>query len=65
VTRRPGRGLSKDDLESPVGAAYAIGRMVTASEVAALVAWLASPVSAAVTGEVIACGGGVKGPIYY
>jgi enoyl-[acyl-carrier-protein] reductase (NADH) len=39
--------------------------MVTADEVAALVTWLASPLSVAVTGDVIACGGGVKGPIYY
>lgn len=39
--------------------------MVTAGEVAALVTWLASPPSIAVTGDVIAYGGGVKGPIYY
>jgi hypothetical protein len=26
---------------------------------------LASPLSVAVTGDVIACGGGVKGPIFY
>jgi hypothetical protein len=53
------------DLEARVGAGYAIGRMVTAAEVAPLVTWLASPLSVAVTGDVIACGGGVKGPIFY
>jgi NAD(P)-dependent dehydrogenase (short-subunit alcohol dehydrogenase family) len=59
------QGISIDQLESRIGAAYAIGRMVTADEVAAVVTWLASPHSVAVTGDVIACGGGVKGPIYY
>jgi NAD(P)-dependent dehydrogenase (short-subunit alcohol dehydrogenase family) len=58
-------GITVADLEARVGATYAIGRMVTAAEVAALVTWLASPLSVAVTGDVIACGGGVKGPIFY
>jgi NAD(P)-dependent dehydrogenase (short-subunit alcohol dehydrogenase family) len=59
------QGVSVADLEARIGAGYAIGRMVTAAEVAALVTWLASPLSVAVTGDVIACGGGVVGPIYY
>jgi NAD(P)-dependent dehydrogenase (short-subunit alcohol dehydrogenase family) len=59
------QGTSVEELESRIGAGYAIGRMVTADEVAAVVTWLASPVSIAITGDVIACGGGVKGPIYY
>ena len=59
------QGITVEELESRLGAGYAIGRMVTAGEVAALVTWLASPLSVAVTGDVIACGGGVKGPIYY
>ncbi len=59
------QGVTIEELEARLGAGYAIGRMVTAAEVAALVTWLASPLSIAVTGDVIACGGGVKGPIYY
>ncbi len=59
------QGISVADLEARIGAGYAIGRMVTADEVATLVTWLASPLSVAVTGDVIACGGGVKGPIFY
>lgn len=59
------QGVTLDELEARLGTGYAIGRMVTADEVAALVTWLASPVSVAVTGDVIACGGGLKGPIYY
>jgi NAD(P)-dependent dehydrogenase (short-subunit alcohol dehydrogenase family) len=42
-----------------------IGRVVDADEVAYLVAFLASPKSAAVTGDAIACGGGTRGPIHY
>lgn len=59
------QGVTIEEVEARVGAGYAIGRMVTAEEVAALVTWLASPLSVAVTGDVIACGGGVKGAIYY
>jgi len=59
------QGTTVEELESRIGAGYAIGRMVTADEVAAVVAFLASPVSVAITGDVIACGGGVRGPIYY
>jgi NAD(P)-dependent dehydrogenase (short-subunit alcohol dehydrogenase family) len=42
-----------------------IGRIVDASEVAWVVAFLASPKSVAINGEVIGCGGGTPGPIYY
>lgn len=42
-----------------------IGRVVEAEEVAALVAFLASPRSVAITGDAIACGGGVGGTIHY
>jgi NAD(P)-dependent dehydrogenase (short-subunit alcohol dehydrogenase family) len=59
------QGISVEEIEARIGDRYAIGRMVTADEVAAVVMWLASPLSVAVTGDVIACGGGVKGPIYY
>jgi len=42
-----------------------IGRVVHASEVAWLVTVLASPLSGALNGESIHCGGGVRGPISY
>jgi NAD(P)-dependent dehydrogenase (short-subunit alcohol dehydrogenase family) len=42
-----------------------IGRIVGAEEVADVVAFLASPRSAAITGDAIACGGGTRGAIYY
>ena len=42
-----------------------IGRVVTADEAAAVVAFLASPVAAAITGESLAVSGGTPGPIHY
>ncbi|MEC5397381.1 SDR family NAD(P)-dependent oxidoreductase [Uliginosibacterium sp. H1] len=42
-----------------------IGRIVTAEEIAALVAFLASPLSAAINGDAIPAGGGTPGSIYY
>ncbi|MGE0796218.1 MAG: SDR family NAD(P)-dependent oxidoreductase [Acidimicrobiia bacterium] len=42
-----------------------IGRMVDADEVAAVVTFLASPRSASITGDAIACGGGARGAIHY
>ncbi|MBL7502648.1 SDR family oxidoreductase [Frankia sp. CNm7] len=54
-----------DEQYAALGGRVAIGRVVTADEVAAVVAFLASPVAAAVTGESIAAGGGTPGPIHY
>ena len=42
-----------------------IGRIVEADEIAAIVAFLASPKSAAITGDGIAAGGGTPRAIYY
>jgi NAD(P)-dependent dehydrogenase (short-subunit alcohol dehydrogenase family) len=42
-----------------------VGRMIDASEVAYVVAFLASPKSVAIDGDAIAAGGGVPGVIYY
>ncbi|MDQ2727591.1 MAG: SDR family oxidoreductase [Actinomycetota bacterium] len=58
-------GASAEEVEAQIGSTYAIGRMVTAAEVATVVTWLASPLSVAITGDTIPCGGGVRGAIYY
>jgi NAD(P)-dependent dehydrogenase (short-subunit alcohol dehydrogenase family) len=42
-----------------------IGRLVTAAEVADVIAFLASPRSVAITGDAIAAGGGAVGAIHY
>jgi NAD(P)-dependent dehydrogenase (short-subunit alcohol dehydrogenase family) len=47
------------------GAGTSIGRVVTAAEVADVVAFLASPRSVAVAGDAIGVGGGARGVIHY
>jgi NAD(P)-dependent dehydrogenase (short-subunit alcohol dehydrogenase family) len=56
--------LTEEQYEA-AGRRASIGRIVTADEVAALVTFLVSPLAAAVTGESIAAGGGIPGPIHY
>ena len=50
----------------PVGPeAVSIGRLVTAAEVADVIAFLCSPRSVAINGDAIAVGGGARGAIHY
>jgi NAD(P)-dependent dehydrogenase (short-subunit alcohol dehydrogenase family) len=58
-------GLAIPDYVARLTADMAIGRIVDASEVADVVAFLASPRSAAITGDAIVVGGGSIGPIHY
>jgi NAD(P)-dependent dehydrogenase (short-subunit alcohol dehydrogenase family) len=58
------QGISEEDAERSLGR-NAIRRIVDADEVADVVAFLASPRAASITGDAIACGGGTPGPIYY
>jgi NAD(P)-dependent dehydrogenase (short-subunit alcohol dehydrogenase family) len=51
--------------ETRLSASVSIGRLVDATEIAFLVAVLASPKSVAINGETIAAGGGTLGPINY
>ncbi|MBA4025909.1 MAG: short-chain dehydrogenase [Gordonia sp.] len=57
-------GVPVGDLEKEL-ATNSIRRIVDASEVADVVAFLASPRSIGITGDAIAVGGGVVGPVYY
>lgn len=59
------RGVSESDAARAMTAGISIGRMVTAAEVADVVAFLASPRSAAINGDAIAAGGGTRGAIHY
>ena len=52
------RGQAQADVEAAIYAGIPIGRMVSADECAALIAWLASPEAAAVTGEAYNISGG-------
>lgn len=58
-------GISAAEAEKALYGGSLIGRIVEAEEVAAVVAFLASPVSAAINGDAIAAGGGVARVIHY
>lgn len=58
-------GVEPSTIEAKLGARTSIGRIIDASEVADVVAFLASPRSVAVTGGAVAVGGGSRGSIYY
>jgi NAD(P)-dependent dehydrogenase (short-subunit alcohol dehydrogenase family) len=58
------RGVTDEEAELGL-ARNSIRRIVDAAEVADVVAFLASPRSASITGDCIACGGGTPGSIYY
>ena len=59
------QGTSPEAVEAAFARAASIGRVVTAEEVADVVAFLASPRSVAITGDAIAAGGGARGSIHY
>jgi NAD(P)-dependent dehydrogenase (short-subunit alcohol dehydrogenase family) len=63
-TTRAGQTI-EPEAEKRLTASVTIGRLVDASEIAFLVAVLASPKSVAINGETIAAGGGNFGPINY
>jgi NAD(P)-dependent dehydrogenase (short-subunit alcohol dehydrogenase family) len=58
-------GISQAEAEASMGARISIGRIVTAAEIADVVAFLASPRSVAINGDAIAAGGGTPGAIHY
>ena len=58
-------GVSVAEVERRLGASVGVGRLITADEVAAVVAFLASPKSVAINGDAISVGGGAVGPVYY
>ena len=58
-------GITPEDVEKRWSGIDLIGRIVTAEEIADVVAFLASPRSVAINGDAIAAGGGAPGSIYY
>ena len=60
---RDGRTLQ--EIEAALAAQYAAQRLMEPVEVARIVAFLASPLCRAISGESIACAGSVLGPISY
>jgi NAD(P)-dependent dehydrogenase (short-subunit alcohol dehydrogenase family) len=58
-------GVTEQDVAARFAAATSIGRLITAEEVADVVAFLASARSVAITGDAITVGGGNRGSIHY
>ncbi|WP_121709537.1 SDR family oxidoreductase [Streptomyces sp. E5N91] len=58
-------GRRPEELERQLAASVSIGRIVEPEEVAAVVAFLASPLSVALNGDPVLASGGVKGAIHY
>ena len=58
-------GTTAAELTARLAAGTSIGRLVTAEEVADVITFLASPRSAAITGDAVAVGGGTRGAIHY
>jgi NAD(P)-dependent dehydrogenase (short-subunit alcohol dehydrogenase family) len=65
AARAAAAGVSVEEAERGLCANVTIGRIVDASEVADIVAFLASPRSVAINGDAIAAAGGILGAIHY
>jgi NAD(P)-dependent dehydrogenase (short-subunit alcohol dehydrogenase family) len=65
ATMAANRGVSVEEVERLADAGVSIGRLVTAEEVASVIAFLASPKSVALNGDPVVASGGVRGPIHY
>ena len=64
-TRAAEQGVSVEEAMRRASGGNAVGRFIDATEVAHVVAFLASPKSVAITGDAIAAGGGVGNAIHY
>jgi len=63
--RAQAEGVPPDEIERRMSRSNLVGRIIDASDIASVVAFLASPRSVAINGDVIAAGGGVGPAIYY
>jgi NAD(P)-dependent dehydrogenase (short-subunit alcohol dehydrogenase family) len=63
--RARAEGVSTDEIERRMAEGNAVRRIIDASDVANVVAFLASPKSVAINGDAIAAGGGVGTAIHY
>ena len=65
AARAAAQGVSPQAVEAQMAAGNSINHLIDASEVAHVVAFLCSPKSRAINGDVIAAGGGARGTIHY
>ena len=59
------KGISVEEAEEQMAQGNSVHQIIDARDVAHVVAFLASPKSIAINGDVIAAGGGVDRAIYY
>jgi NAD(P)-dependent dehydrogenase (short-subunit alcohol dehydrogenase family) len=63
--RAAAQGVNAAEVEKQMAGGNLLGKLVTAEEIAAIVAFLASPRSFPINGDAIAAGGGTRGAIFY
>jgi NAD(P)-dependent dehydrogenase (short-subunit alcohol dehydrogenase family) len=59
------QGVSEAEIEKRMAGRNLVKRIITAEEIAQVVAFLASPKAIAINGDAIPAGGGIPGSIYY
>jgi NAD(P)-dependent dehydrogenase (short-subunit alcohol dehydrogenase family) len=59
------QGVAVEEIERRMSRSNVLGRIIDASDVAAVVAFLASPRAIAINGDAVAAGGGIPGAIHY
>jgi NAD(P)-dependent dehydrogenase (short-subunit alcohol dehydrogenase family) len=63
--RAEAQGLSEEEVERRMAQVNVLGRLIDASEVAYVVAFLCSPKAVAINGDAVVAGGGAPGSIHY
>jgi NAD(P)-dependent dehydrogenase (short-subunit alcohol dehydrogenase family) len=63
--RAAAQGATVAEIGKQMDALNLVGKLITAEEIADIVAFLASPKSIAINGDAIAAGGGTRGAIHY
>ena len=63
--RAEASGRSEAEIEQQMSEGNVVRRIIDASDIGVIVAFLASPLSIAITGDAIAAGGGIPRAIYY
>ncbi len=58
-------GISPEEVEQRMSNANSVRKLIDATDIANVVAFLASPLSIAINGDAVAAGGGAPGSIYY
>jgi NAD(P)-dependent dehydrogenase (short-subunit alcohol dehydrogenase family) len=59
------QGVAESEIDRRFNQGNVLGRMISADEVASVVAFLASPRAIAINGDAVAAGGGIRGAIHY